>query len=67
MLKYPSRLSLAQLPTPLKRLERFNVPGSDAEIWIKHDEVTGTEVSGNKIRKLEFSLAEICIISILSS
>ena len=34
------------------------MPGSDAEIWIKHDEVTGTEVSGNKIRKLEFSLAE---------
>jgi len=34
------------------------VPGSDTEIWVKHDEITGTEVSGNKIRKLEFCLAE---------
>lgn len=34
------------------------MPGSDTEIWIKHDEITGTEVSGNKIRKMEFCLAE---------
>jgi len=34
------------------------VPSSDTEIWIKHDEITGTEVSGNKIRKMEFCLAE---------
>ena len=58
MLNYPKRLSLAHLPTPLSRLERFSVPGSDTEIWVKHDEITGTEVSGNKIRKLEFCLAE---------
>ncbi|MFL2838863.1 MAG: 1-aminocyclopropane-1-carboxylate deaminase/D-cysteine desulfhydrase [Pseudohongiellaceae bacterium] len=58
MLNYPSRLSLAHLPTPLTRLERFSVPSSDTEIWIKHDEITGTEVSGNKIRKMEFCLAE---------
>lgn len=58
MLNYPSRLSLAHLPTPLTKLERFSVPGSDTQIWVKHDEITGTEVSGNKIRKLEFCLAE---------
>ena len=34
------------------------MPSSDTEIWIKHDEITGTEVSGNKIRKMEFCLAE---------
>lgn len=58
MINYPNRLSLARLPTPLTRLERFKAPGSDTRIWVKRDELTGTEVSGNKIRKLEFSLAE---------
>jgi D-cysteine desulfhydrase len=28
------------------------------EVWIKRDELTGLEVSGNKIRKLEFCLAD---------
>ena len=58
MLNYPRRLQLAQLPTPLTLLTRFKVPGVDTEIWVKRDEVTGTEVSGNKIRKLEFNLAD---------
>ncbi len=58
MIQYPSRLSLANLPTPITRLERFSVPGVDARIWVKRDELTGTEVSGNKIRKLEFCFAE---------
>ena len=58
MVNYPRRLQLAQLPTPLTPLERFKFPGVDTEIWIKRDEVTGTEVSGNKIRKLEFNLAD---------
>jgi D-cysteine desulfhydrase len=30
----------------------------DVEVWIKRDELTGLEVSGNKIRKLEFCLAD---------
>lgn len=58
MIQYPSRLSLANLPTPITRLERFKVPGVDTRIWVKRDELTGTEVSGNKIRKLEFCFAE---------
>lgn len=57
MIDYPSRLQLARLPTPVTRLERFS-HNSDTRIWVKRDELTGTEVSGNKIRKLEFSLAE---------
>ncbi len=57
-INYPSRLSLARLPTPVTRLERYPLQNSNTRIWVKRDELTGTEVSGNKIRKLEFSLAE---------
>jgi len=58
MITYPDRLQLAQLPTALTLLERFRVKNSDARIWVKHDETTGTEISGNKVRKLEFCYAE---------
>ena len=58
MIEFPKRLNLARLPTPIIKLDRFPLPQSDAQIWVKRDELTGTEVSGNKIRKLEFSLAE---------
>ena len=57
MIKYPPRLELAKLPTPLTKLEKFKIPNFDGNLWVKRDELTGTEVSGNKIRKLEFSIA----------
>ncbi|MCY4263666.1 MAG: D-cysteine desulfhydrase family protein [Gammaproteobacteria bacterium] len=55
---FPNRLKLASLPTPLTRLTRFELINSDTRVWVKHDEMTGTEISGNKIRKLEFIFAE---------
>ena len=58
MITYPPRLSLASLPTPISKLERFSETLGGVNIWIKRDELTGLEVSGNKIRKLEFSIAE---------
>ncbi|PCH61969.1 MAG: D-cysteine desulfhydrase [SAR86 cluster bacterium] len=54
----PPRLHLAQLPTPLTKLERFSQRFDGVNLWVKRDEMTGTEVSGNKIRKLEFSIAQ---------
>ena len=57
MIDYPARIRLASLPTPFRKLEKYVVPNFDGNIWIKHDELTGTEVSGNKVRKLEFSIA----------
>ena len=57
MTDYPARIRLASLPTPFRKLEKYVVPNFDGNIWIKHDELTGTEVSGNKVRKLEFSIA----------
>ena len=57
MNSYPSRLKLARLPTPLQRLNRVS-DELGANIWIKRDDLTGSGLSGNKVRKLEFSLAE---------
>ena len=58
MISWPTRMQLANLPTPLTKLERYPGLPAGVEVWIKRDELTGLEVSGNKIRKLEFSLAE---------
>ena len=46
-MQFPKRLQLANLPTPITKLERFQLNGSGAQIWVKRDELTGTEVSGN--------------------
>ena len=50
----PPRFSLAQLPTPLEVLPLSPAPESGIEIFIKRDDLTGSILSGNKIRKLEF-------------
>lgn len=59
---YPRQLQLAQLPTPLQFMpritEQFSKPYGGPNIWIKRDDMTGSAVSGNKIRKLEFTLAK---------
>jgi len=49
----PPRVPLANLPTPLQRLHRISAE-LGAEIWVKRDDLTGTALSGNKVRKLEF-------------
>ena len=54
---YPPRLNLATLPTPLVKLSRFSERLGGVNLWMKRDEMTGVEVSGNKIRKLEFCIA----------
>lgn len=58
MINWPPRIRLAQLPTPITKLARFSERFANTSVWIKRDELTGTEVSGNKIRKLEFCIAE---------
>jgi len=58
MIEWPARIQLAQLPTPITKLGKFSQQFEDTTIWVKRDELTGTEVSGNKIRKLEFCIAE---------
>jgi D-cysteine desulfhydrase len=52
-----NRVPLAHLPTPLQHL-----PALDAlvgcEVWLKRDDFTAGAAAGNKIRKLEFLLAD---------
>ncbi len=55
---FPPRLSLAQTPTPLIAIDRISEILGGPRIWVKRDDMTGSAVSGNKIRKLEFSLAK---------
>jgi len=43
-------------PTPLEIFALSPAPDSGIEIFIKRDDLTGSELSGNKIRKLEFIL-----------
>jgi D-cysteine desulfhydrase len=54
---WPSRLSLATLPTPLHQLKRLSTSLGGPNIWVKRDDLTGSVLSGNKVRKLEFTLA----------
>ena len=56
-ISYPPRLDLANTPTPLKPLKRFSEKFG-LELYIKRDDLTGAGLSGNKIRKLEFVLAD---------
>ncbi|NLD21354.1 MAG: pyridoxal-phosphate dependent enzyme, partial [Bacteroidales bacterium] len=51
------KLSLANLPTKIRKMERLSSL-LNSNIYIKHDDQTGSEWSGNKIRKLEFSVRE---------
>jgi D-cysteine desulfhydrase len=53
----PPRLSLARTPTPLEKLERWSAQVG-TEVWVKRDDLTGLELTGNKSRKLEFLVAE---------
>lgn len=51
------KLDLANLPTRLEKLEWVSHQ-TGKNVWIKRDDQTGLEYTGNKIRKLEYALAE---------
>jgi D-cysteine desulfhydrase len=57
MLPYPDRIPIAVTPTPTEPLallgRRLGV-----ELLCKRDDLTGAPLTGNKVRKLEFLLAE---------
>ena len=53
----PPRAALARLPTPLQKLERTSAY-LGVDFWIKRDDTTGAALSGNKVRKLEYLLAD---------
>ncbi len=51
------RLSLGFFPTPIRKLENLSRE-LGIELWIKRDDLSGLGLGGNKLRKLEFLLAE---------
>ena len=56
-LSFPSQVNLAKLPTPVQPLRRLSEKYG-VELYVKRDDLTGIALSGNKIRKLEFVLAD---------
>lgn len=52
-MKIPKRINLAHLPTPVETL-KFN----GKQFLIKRDDFTGSDLAGNKVRKLEYLLFE---------
>lgn len=57
-LRFPPRVALANLPTRIQPLERLSAELGGIRLFAKRDDETGTDLSGNKVRKLEFLLAE---------
>ena len=47
------KLALANLPTKIEKLERLSAEWG-TNLYIKRDDHTGSEISGNKVRKLEY-------------
>lgn len=56
--RYPDRVTLAHLPTPVEKLERLSKHLGGPELLIKRDDQTGLALGGNKTRKLEFLAAD---------
>ncbi|WP_028828759.1 D-cysteine desulfhydrase family protein [Proteocatella sphenisci] len=57
MITLPEKISLANLPTRTYKLQKLSEK-LEKNIYIKRDDETGVELSGNKVRKLEFVTAE---------
>ena len=56
-LKNLPHVALGVYPTPLYKLEHISAK-SGRGIWVKRDDLCGVALGGNKVRKLEYLLAE---------
>lgn len=56
--KFPERVPIAYLPTPIDRMERLGRHLGGPTLLIKRDDQTGLATGGNKTRKLEFLVAD---------
>lgn len=57
MIKYPDKIHLGIFPTPIQKLEKLS-DETGCNIYIKRDDLRGMAFGGNKIRKLEYILAD---------
>ncbi|HLR35568.1 MAG TPA: hypothetical protein VK071_09645 [Tissierellales bacterium] len=56
-MNFPKSIKLVNLSTKIEKLNRLsNELGKS--IYIKRDDQTGIEISGNKVKKLEFAVQE---------
>lgn len=58
VIEIPGKIQIANLPTKIEKLERLSKKLGGPNIFIKRDDQTGMEISGNKVRKLEFAVKE---------
>ena len=56
--RYPDRVRIAHLPTPIEPLARLTKYLGGPQLFIKRDDQTGLAGGGNKTRKLEFLIAD---------
>lgn len=54
----PEKIEIARIPTPIQKLDRLSEHLGGPAIYVKRDDLTGSALSGNKVRKLEYSFAE---------
>jgi D-cysteine desulfhydrase family pyridoxal phosphate-dependent enzyme len=52
------RLRFGHFPTPIEPMPRLGAHLGGAALWVKRDDATGLAFGGNKVRKLEYLLAE---------
>jgi len=57
-ISYPDHLSFARRQTPVHYLKNRSDQHGSYHLWMKRDDLTGVELSGNKVRKLDFLLQE---------
>ena len=50
-------MELGTLPTPVEPMTRLGEHLGCDNLWVKRDDLTGELYGGNKVRKLEFTLA----------
>ncbi len=58
-IQLPERVWLANLPTPIHEMNSRFPSRKNVNLYIKRDDFTGSECSGNKIRKLEYILPKV--------
>lgn len=52
------RVGMLRLPTPLEPMKRLSAFLGGPRLWVKREDCTGFGFGGNKLRKLDFLLAE---------
>ena len=53
------RINLGSFPTPISRLDKLSQQLENTTIFIKRDDMPFVSLGGNKIRKLEFLMADV--------